>query len=234
MEASTRIISYKATLKVKQFLNKYSDNLKTSKAKIINYAFFEIFIKNPNKATAPIIAEYITSKSLDLKKDNYTLHILMDYYNQLMKLKEDVQIINKRNYHDNEFLGFLLSFYFDKFSFMQKKKVNKILKEDQKPSQIGLYLNKTLKCRINELCKKYQLNAGMLIFDILSDAELGNLPFKSFPKDVYIDSAEKERIIIYLPPSLHHQLKSLPLTNSFITEIRSEQYFEKFKFKKDK
>lgn len=122
MEASTRIISYKATLRVKRLLNTYSDNLKTSKAKIINYALYEIFIKNPKKASASLIADYITSNNLDLKKDNYTLHILIEYYDRIVKLKEDVQIINKTDYHDNEFFGILLSFYFDKFSFLKKKK----------------------------------------------------------------------------------------------------------------
>lgn len=122
MESSTRIISYKATLRVKRLLNTYSGNLKTSKAKIINYALYEIFIKNSKKATASIIADYITSNNLDLKKDNYTLHILIEYYDRIVKLKEEVQIINKTDYHDNEFLGILLSFYFDKFSFLRKKK----------------------------------------------------------------------------------------------------------------
>jgi hypothetical protein len=232
MESSTRIISYKATLRVKRLLNTYSGNLKTSKAKIINYALYEIFIKNPKKATASIIADYITSNNLDLKKDNYTLHILIEYYDRIVKLKEEVQIINKTDYHDNEFLGILLSFYFDKFSFLRKKKVNEYLKEDQKPSQIGLYLNKELKCRINELCKIYQLNAGMLIFDILTDLNLGKLPFKSFPEDVIIESEKKERIIIYLPSFIHDELNNLPLSNSFITEIRSEQYLTKYKLKK--
>ena len=171
---------------------------------------YEIFIKNPKKLHS-IIADYITSNNLDLKKDNYTLHILIEYYDRIVKLKEEVQIINKTDYHDNEFLGILLSFYFDKFSFLRKKKVNEYLKENHKPSQIGLYLNKELKCRINELCKIYQLNAGMLIFDILTDLNLGKLPFKSFPEDVIIESEKKERIIIYLPSFIHDELNNLPL-----------------------
>ena len=122
MQASTRIISYKATTRVKRFLNHYSDNLKTSKAKIINYALYEIFIKYPKKATASAIAKYITSNSFDLKKDSYTLHILLDYYERIIELKNQVQTINNKEYHDNEFLGLLLSFYFDKITFMQKKK----------------------------------------------------------------------------------------------------------------
>ena len=68
----------------------------------------------------------------------------------------------------------------------------------------------------------------MLIFDILTDTELGNLPFKGLPEDVYISSDEKDRIIIYLPVSIHQELNELPLTNSFITGIRSEQYFNKY------
>jgi len=233
MGSATRIISYKATLRVKRLLNQYSENLKTSKAKIINYALYEIFIKYPNKATAAAIATYITSNNFDLKKDNYTLHILIDYYDRFLALKEEVQTINHIEYHDNEFFGFLLSFYFDKISFVRKKKVNEHLKNDPKPSQIGLYLNKELKDRINKLCKDYQLNAGMLLFDILTDVDLGNLPFKFLPNDVVIESKEKERIIIYLPQYIHQQLNELPLTNSFITEIRSEQYLNKFNLKKD-
>jgi hypothetical protein len=234
MEASTRIVSYKATEDVKRFLDKYSVNLKTSKAKIINFALFEIFIKNPNKAAPAAIAKYIASNEFELIKGNYTLHILIDYYNRFVDLEKDVQAINAKEYHDNEFFGLLLSFYIDEIGFMRKKKVIEYFKTEQKPSQIGLYLNKSLKQSINDLCTIYQLNAGTLIFDILTDTDLGNLPFKSFPKDVYINSSEKERIMIYLPDSLHTQLNSLPLTNSFVTEIRSEQYLKKYKLKRDK
>lgn len=232
METSTRIISYKATPQVKSFLDKYSENLKTSKAKLINFALFEIFIKYPNKVTPASIANYITSEEFELIKGNYTLHILVDYYNRFVQLKKEVQVINKTEYHDNEFFGILLSFYIDEVGFIRKKKVIEYFKENKKPSQIGLYLNKELKSRINELCSTYQINAGTLIFDILTDTDLGNLPFKSFPKDIYINSSEKERIIIYLPNSLHLQLNGLPLTNSFITEIRSEQYLKKYKLRK--
>ena len=92
-----------------------------------------------------------------------------------------------------------------------------------------MYLHIELKRRINELCKTYQLNAGMLLFDILTDIDLGSLPFKSFPTDVLIESKKKERIMIYLPKYIHQQLNELPLTNSFIAEIRSIQYLNKFK-----
>jgi hypothetical protein len=233
METSTRIISYKATLRVKRFLDKYSGNLKTSKAKLINFALFEIFIKYPNKATPAKIANYIKTEEFELIKGNYTLHILVDYYNRFEQLKKEVQDINKTEYHDNEFFGLLLSFYIDEVGFLRKKKVSEYFKSEDKPSQIGLYLNKEIKCRINELCSIYQLNAGTLIFDILTDTDLGNLPFKSFPKDVFINTSEKERIIIYLPHSLHEQLNNLPLTNSFITEIRGEQYLKKYKLRKE-
>ena len=123
MASTTRIIAYKSTLKVKRLLNKYSENLKTSKAKIINYAFYEIFVKYPeNKVTLETIATYIKTNNFDLKKDNYTLHILVDYYAGISALKKKVQTINNTNYHDNEFIGLLLSFYFDKISFLRKKK----------------------------------------------------------------------------------------------------------------
>lgn len=56
--------------------------------------------------------------------------------------------------------------------------------------------------------------------------------FNSLPKNLVIESKEKERIIVYLPPYIYQQLNELPLSNSFITEIRSEQYFQKFKLKK--
>ena len=45
---------------------------------------------------------------------------------------------------------------------------------------------------------------------------------------MYISRNEKDRIIIYLPVSIHQELNELPLTNSFITGIRSEQYFNKY------
>ena len=122
MGSPTRIIAYKSTLKVKRLLNKYSENLKTSKAKIINYAFYEILVKYPDDATSETIATYIKTNNFDLKKDNYTLHILVDYYDQISALKKEVQTINSTDYHDNEFIGFLLSFYFDKISFLRKKK----------------------------------------------------------------------------------------------------------------
>lgn len=232
METSTRIISYKSTLRVKRLLNSYAKNLKTSKAKIINYAFFEMFVKNPQKTKAKDIAEYMVSNKLELKKDNYTLHILNDYYAEITNLKKEVQLINNISYHDNEFIGSLLSFYFDKASFLRKKKVNKYLVKETQPKQIGIYLNKALKETINETCESYQLNAGLLLFDILTDTNLGDLPFKELP-EIVIDSEEKERIIIYLPRLLHEHLNSLPLTNSFISEIRAEQYIKKYKIKQD-
>lgn len=232
MEAATKIISYKSTLRVKRFLDKYSLNLKTSKAKIINYAFFEMFIKKNNKVTPEVIAKYIVDNTFKFKKENYTLHILVDYDKRISELKKEVEIINRTEYHDNEFRGILLSFYIDKFSFMRKKKVSNYLKEDVTPQQVGLYFNTNLMNDINELCKRYQLNAGMLIFDILTDVQLGNLPFESFPKDVVIESSEKERIIVYLPILIHQELKNLPLTNSFVAEIRAEQFLKKFKLKK--
>ena len=95
-------------MRVKRFLDHYSGNLKTSKAKIINYALYEIFIKNPQKATASAIAEYIKSNSFDLKKDSYTLHILIDYYERIPRIeKSSSKTINNKEYHDNEFLGFV-------------------------------------------------------------------------------------------------------------------------------
>lgn len=233
METSTRIISYKATLKVKRLLDSYAKNLKTSKAKIINYAFFEIFVKNPKKTKAEDLANYVSSNRLELKKDNYTLHILNSYYEEITKLKKEVQLINNISYHDNEFIGSLLSFYFDKTSFLRKKKVSKYLVKEQQPKQIGIYLNKDLKETINETCGNYQLNAGVLIFDILTDSNLGDLPFKEL-RDIIIDSDKKERIIIYLPLLLHEHLNSLPLTNSFVSEIRAEQYIKKYRIKQDK
>ncbi|MCF7625483.1 hypothetical protein CQ056_25895 [Peribacillus simplex] len=232
MSSSTRIISYKATIRVKRNLEKFSDNLKTSKAKIINYAFYELFIKYPDKATPEVIADYISLNTFDLKKSNYTLHILIDYYDRITEIKSKVQTIKNVEYHDNEFIGLLLAFYFDKVSFLRKKKVNEQFKEFKKPSQIGLYLNKDLKGKITELCQDYQLNAGMLLFDILTDTDLGKLPFNSLPKNIVIESEEKERIMVFLPPYIHKQLNELPLSNSFIAEVRSEQYLHKFELKK--
>ncbi|MED4455622.1 hypothetical protein [Metabacillus fastidiosus] len=228
MKGATKVTSYKLTLKVKRLLEKYSSNLKTSKAKLINYGLFEVFVKNKEKIGPDIIAEYINSTKLILKKDTYTFHILEEYYNQITNLKEEVEKINNTKYHDNEFLGIILSFYFDKIAFLRKKKVIEQLEEDEKPSQIGLYLNIKLKKRINELCEKYQLNAGTLFFDVLSDISSKNFPFHSFPKNIYIESEEKERIIIYLPKYIHNELNENPLSNSFIAEIRAEQFFKKF------
>ena len=123
-------------------------------------------------------------------------------------------------------LDLFLSYYFDKFTFMQKKKkVIEHLKEVQEPSQIGLYLNIELKSRINELCKTYQLNAGMLLFDILTDVDLGSLPFRSFPTDVVIES-KKKKSCFYLPKYIHQAFNKFPLTNSFIAEIRVRTVFK--------
>ncbi|MEQ7807784.1 MULTISPECIES: hypothetical protein [Priestia] len=228
MGVPTKITSYKLTLKTKRKLEQYATNLKTSKAKIINYALFEIFVKYTKKIDAAAVATYIKDTNLNLKPDSYTFHLSVDYYERIVQLKREVQAINYSEYHDNEFIGILLSFYFDKVAIFRKKKVNEYLIKDQQPSQIGLYLNKKLKDKINNICNRYQLNAGVIIFDILTDIHLGKLPFGHFPKDVVIDSEEKDRIIIFLPPTLHQQLKNLPLSNSFITEIRAEQYLKKF------
>lgn len=228
MGVPTKITSYKLTLKTKRKLEQYAANLKTSKAKIINYGLFEIFVKYAEKVDANTVATYISNTSLNLKPDSYTFHLGVDYYERIMALKKEVQSITYNEYHDNEFIGILLSFYFDKLAIFRKKKVNEYLEKGEQPSQIGLYLNKKLKEKINEICNRYQLNAGVLIFDILTDIRLGDLPFGHFPKDVVIESEEKDRIIIFLPPTLHQQLKNLPLSNSFVTEIRAEQYMKKF------
>ncbi|MED4587862.1 hypothetical protein [Priestia flexa] len=232
MSSQTKITSYKLTLRAKRKLEQYALNLKTSKAKIINYALYEIFVKNEHKITAETIASYIKETKLNLKPDSYTFHLSFDYYDRIVLLKNDVQIINYTEYHDNEFIGILLSFYFDKVAIFRKKKVDKYLIKETKPSQIGLYLNKDLKDNINEICNRYQLNAGVLIFDILTDIEFGDLPFKNLPQDVVINSEEKERIIIFIPPMLHKQLKETPLSNSFIAEIRAEQYLKKYNLKR--
>lgn len=228
MSVPTKITSYKLTLKTKRKLEQYATNLKTSKAKIINYGLYEIFVKYNEKFDANTVASYINNTSLNLKPDSYTFHLAVDYYERIVSLKKEVQAITYDEYHDNEFIGILLSFYFDKVAMFRKKKVNEYLQKDEQPSQIGLYLNKKLKEKINGICNRYQLNAGVLIFDILTDIRLGDLPFGHFPKDVVIESEEKDRIIIFLPPTLHQQLKNLPLSNSFVTEIRAEQYLKKF------
>lgn len=228
MGVPTKITSYKLTLKTKRKLEQYATNLKTSKAKIINYGLFEIFVKYAEKVDANTVATYISNTSLNLKPDSYTFHLGVDYYERIIALKKEVQSITYNEYHDNEFIGILLSFYFDKLAIFRKKKVNEYLEKGEQPSQVGLYLNKNLKEKINKICDIYQLNAGVLIFDILTDIHLGDLPFGNFPKDVVIESEEKDRIIIFLPPNLHQQLKIIPLSNSFITEIRAEQYLKKF------
>lgn len=65
-------------------------------------------------------------------------------------------------------------------------------------------------------------------FDVLSEISSKNFPFHSFPNNIYIESKEKERTIIYLLKYIHNELNENLLSNSFIAEIRAEQFFGKF------
>jgi len=80
MGVPTKITSYKLTLKTKRKLEQYATNLKTSKAKIINYALFEIFVKYTKKIDAAAVATYIKDTNLNLKPDSNTFNLSVDYY----------------------------------------------------------------------------------------------------------------------------------------------------------
>ncbi|MGZ9869619.1 hypothetical protein ACU3L3_14465 [Priestia endophytica] len=229
MDKSVHIVAYKAPTRIRKKIENYSKNLKASQAKLINYGLYELFMKSPHKSTPEHIASYISSKSFKMKKDNYTLRITEEYYKKILLMKKEVEAINKEEYFDNEFLGFLLCYYFDKIAFYEKKKVNDKLKTQGNPTQVGLYFNKKLKEKINDVSFRFQINAGMLVFDILTDPALGQLPFKGVPNNIVITDEEKERIIVYMPKYLHEELNQLPLANSFVAEVRGERYMSKYK-----
>ncbi|MDZ3956238.1 hypothetical protein U0X36_25850 [Bacillus thuringiensis] len=221
----TKITSYKLTSKSKKLLNTYAEQLKTRKAKIITYGIFEMLVKqqlDPKK-----IADYIEKNTFVFLKDRPTILMNMGHFESVCKLKKEVEKITGKDLYDNEFLGILILYYFEKVAFYHKKKTIKELTTNPiNCTQVGFYINSDLKAKLVFLCDKYSLTNGLLLFDILTDQKVGKLPLNEFPSDIEIESDKKEKITVFIPDFAHDNLNNLPLTNSFVVEIRSEKFLD--------
>lgn len=219
----TKITSYKLTNKSKTLLNTYAEQLKTRKSKIITYGIFEMLVKqqvDPKK-----IADYINKNTFNFLKERPTILMNLGHFESTCKLKKEVEKILQIDIYDNEFLGILILYYFEKVAFYHKKKTLKELTTNPiNCVQVGFYINSDLKAKLVSICDKYSLTNGLLLFDILTDYRVGKLPLNEFPSDIEIESDQKEKITVFIPDFAHETLNNLPLTNSFVVEIRSEKF----------
>lgn len=227
---SNTVTSYRISKEVDQKVNHYKQYFFTRKSKIITFAFYEMFSKDPIDIDS--LAQYIKQNcdKIELDEVNKSISLRDEYLAAIYDLKSKVENILNTKLYLNRFVGYLLEYYFTSMAFYLKK--NQFIADPsvlEEKSQVGIYVNTEVKTLLSELSSAFNLPKNMIVLDSLHINEQASFFETHKTKDeIGIDTFEKERIILNLPHSVHQKLKELPFSFSPYIDIKLFDYIREY------
>ncbi|MDQ0418724.1 hypothetical protein J2Z48_002928 [Croceifilum oryzae] len=158
---------------------------------------------------------------------------------EVLKVVEDLRKIDeKAGKNRNQFIGWILSYHLELLYEKSKKKSDGQLlsKEDLTPVSLSPHLSKSLKSRMYQYIKKYNLTIHLLLIDILHIEKIqANFDLDIFFQEILMKKNEvedpppaREQCTTKLPFFLNKELNDSPLSLSGMIEIYIERYLEMF------